>query len=439
MMKTVSVVSILLFSASVSLFGQPMRGAPMGSVEKNHGGPIESAIFFTDSNRAVVNLHYRIPKNFFVFVRSNDLFRARGELLVELLNDKGYSASRSIKPIELTRASAREESLSDLQDAISFLLESGSYRIQFEVKDLESGKTMVERNQTLQVRMPASDSLALSPPIMIEFDSPTVPSDSFRVANLGGAAMVGSYGALLFQVAHLPLGMPVVVDWNINRREDDDHLLLHLQGSRCVLIHGYPEIQVGSQLRYRIRPGKEQSILIPLPVEKLEEGTYRLHLTLECSGQTIRREYPIRVLWPNRPASLSNLNLAIESLHHIATEEEIDELSSFSTSRREEGLKKFWRKRSPDTTLVYNPVMAEYYRRVDEAIRRFSTQSENDGYKTDRGRILILFGAPARTDRVFRPSTYATEVWLYPALKKKFIFTDPNRTGNYILAETENL
>ncbi|MEK7669845.1 MAG: GWxTD domain-containing protein, partial [Bacteroidota bacterium] len=78
-------------------------------------------------------------------------------------------------------------------------------------------------------------------------------------------------------------------------------------------------------------------------------------------------------------------------------------------------------------------------RRVDESIRRFSSLKENDGYKTDRGRIFVLYGTPTTTERRLLPNRTPMEVWTYQNIRRKFIFTDPSRSGNYILTETETL
>jgi GWxTD domain-containing protein len=127
----------------------------------------------------------------------------------------------------------------------------------------------------------------------------------------------------------------------------------------------------------------------------------------------------------------------VKALSHIATEEELDQMNAFSSSTSKKAFHAFWRKRNPDTTRAYNPVMAEYYRRVDETILRFSSANEADGYRTDRGRIYILFGSPSITNRLLKPSNAPTEIWTYEKLKRRFTFTDQRKTGNYILIKTE--
>jgi GWxTD domain-containing protein len=139
-----------------------------------------------------------------------------------------------------------------------------------------------------------------------------------------------------------------------------------------------------------------------------------------------------------KPHSLSDFKLAVDAVRHIATEGEIDSMTAFSRSKSMNTFRTFWNKRNPDTTRAFNPAMAEYYRRVDETIKRFSSANEMDGYKTDRGRIYILFGSPSITNRLLKPNSAPTEIWTYEKLKRRFTFMDQKKTGNYILIKMEN-
>jgi len=73
------------------------------------------------------------------------------------------------------------------------------------------------------------------------------------------------------------------------------------------------------------------------------------------------------------------------------------------------------------------------------ANQNFSSNREVDGYKSDRGRIFILYGSPTNKERLFSPSAPPREVWTYVQLKKRFIFEDERRAGIYTLTGVENL
>ena len=114
-------------------------------------------------------------------------------------------------------------------------------------------------------------------------------------------------------------------------------------------------------------------------------------------------------------------------------------MMSGSSAHRADVFYRFWRQKDRDTTTAYNEAMAEYYYRVDETMRKFSTSKDNDGYKTDRGRVYILYGPPPKSERLLKPDSPPTEIWTYDNLHRRFIFIDPTRNGNYILSQAENL
>ena len=177
---------------------------------------------------------------------------------------------------------------------------------------------------------------------------------------------------------------------------------------------------------------------IPIPTDRLEMGSYQMTLTVTQGSLKSTKDFSFNIIWPLKPHSLSDFKLAVDALRHIATEEELDSMNAFSSSKSMNAFRIFWQKRSPDTTRAFNPAMAEYYRRTDESIKRFSSANESDGYRTDRGRIFILFGSPSITNRLLKPNSAPTEIWTYEKLKQRFIFTDQRKTGNFILIKMEN-
>jgi GWxTD domain-containing protein len=65
-----------------------------------------------------------------------------------------------------------------------------------------------------------------------------------------------------------------------------------------------------------------------------------------------------------------------------------------SDSEREEFVRTFWERRDPTPNTPYNEFKEEHYRRYQHALKSF--QEGTAGWKTDRGRIYIIHGAPDR-------------------------------------------
>jgi len=136
----------------------------------------------------------------------------------------------------------------------------------------------------------------------------------------------------------------------------------------------------------------------------------------------------------------SAVQIEFEKAKYIASDYEkelFQKLTSLDGKRR--FLFQFWRRRNPDTNLVYNKAYDEFVQKINYANRFFSVGNQIEGWKTDRGRVLIQYGEP--TNREFYPregNRRSYEVWFYSELYggAYFYFVDLLGNGNYILVHS---
>jgi GWxTD domain-containing protein len=108
-------------------------------------------------------------------------------------------------------------------------------------------------------------------------------------------------------------------------------------------------------------------------------------------------------------------------------------------------IENFWKKRDPDFRTPENEFKVEYYRRIGFA-NKFFGASGIAGWRTERGRIYILLGAPTEVQRDFNPASSSgffqgpKETWQYWGLPNprlpynvEFVFVDKFGNGNYVL------
>lgn len=410
------------------------------------------SLFGADTSQGIVNIHYRIDQRFFIFLRNGleakpDDFVARGELLIELLNEANISAARDIRQITLKRSAlpSEKDRPPDLEGAVSFGVAPGEYKIVFSLDDRGSDHSFLERIRKVRVISTRLGQFDLSTPIFAYQDSlPTSEgAPVFVPFNRGSSILFGGKGGYLFQVYRPQQSLPFTLEWKLTGRRDFPGLVDQtFSGARYVLFDGLLTLtQNENSISYSVRKPNSgwKALFVPLPLEKLDPGIFSIKLKFHSGGQSYPNEYRFQVFWPTRPVTLQSLDLAVDALRHIATEEQLDVLQSGSRQRRAKAFYEFWSTRDPDTTTAYNEMMTEYYRRVDESNRRFSNDDQGDGYKTDRGRIFILYGAPTRVERFLKPGSPPREVWTYESIKRRFIFVDQSKNGNYVLTETENL
>jgi GWxTD domain-containing protein len=140
-----------------------------------------------------------------------------------------------------------------------------------------------------------------------------------------------------------------------------------------------------------------------------------------------------------------------EDVTYIITPEERSAFLRLQTNEeREQFIEQFWLRRNPDPDSPENTFKEEHYRRIAYANEHFA--SGIPGWKTDRGRIYIMWGPADEVDThpsggsYERPadegggetSTYPFEDWRYRYLEGignnvEIEFVDPTMTGEYHL------
>jgi GWxTD domain-containing protein len=137
-----------------------------------------------------------------------------------------------------------------------------------------------------------------------------------------------------------------------------------------------------------------------------------------------------------------------DAIYIIDDRERAAFLSLRSDVERDHFIEQFWMRRDPTPGTPENQFKVEHYRRMAYANGHFAWRS-TPGWKTDRGRIYILFGPPDeleshRSGRPAQVDGIATNIpleqWLYHSLKGIGVnvimdFTDAANTGEFRMTE----
>jgi GWxTD domain-containing protein len=443
---------LLVFCSSIS-FAQFDKEMPLLGTQ-TFSPVIFEAIPYWSSDTTSIELVvlYRVSSSFLFFAKTDNTqqesYEAKGELVVEIMDSNNVTVGRDFRSMQIERNSMPTEdvpSSEEIQGVFTFKLKKGFFKIVVEAKDSESGKSFINRDAKVDARTFSASGLNASPIMFIDpiqSDSSSSDHTIYFPINHGGNVIIGQAGVCSFQIVSPDTSTDIHLAWKIqSKNEDDDEISQILQGEQCSQRNGtLAVIENAKRVSFTIKKGPAHSrfVFAPIPIERLDDGTYLLTAIVTQGALKSVKKFTFKVIWPLKPRSLSDPKVAIDALKLIATEEEIDQMSAFSSDKSRKAFQAFWHKRNPDTTRAYNSVMAEYYRRVDESIKRFSPTNEKDGYRTDRGRIYILFGSPSIINRLLKPNTAPAEIWTYEKLKKRFTFRDSKKNSNYILVKTEN-
>ncbi|HSB08003.1 MAG TPA: GWxTD domain-containing protein [Blastocatellia bacterium] len=143
-----------------------------------------------------------------------------------------------------------------------------------------------------------------------------------------------------------------------------------------------------------------------------------------------------------------------EDVLYIITDEERRAFKALKTDEeRDQFIENFWLRRDPDPDTPENEYKEEYHQRIQYANEKFA--SGVPGWRTDRGRIYIMFGKPDELEThptggaYERPSwegggsttTYPFETWWYRYIEGigsdiEIEFVDPSGTGEYRIARS---
>jgi GWxTD domain-containing protein len=137
----------------------------------------------------------------------------------------------------------------------------------------------------------------------------------------------------------------------------------------------------------------------------------------------------------------AQLDSLYEPLVYVFEDSERGLYEGLSIEGKRNYLRRFWAKRDPTPGTAFNEAQRDYYGRIEEANRRFREGGAGDvpGWRTDRGRIFIRYGAPDDWFNQPEPvGTYAYELWKYTSGRaRKFVFIDETGFGNYVLLFTD--
>ncbi|MBE0645300.1 MAG: GWxTD domain-containing protein [Bacteroidetes bacterium] len=133
------------------------------------------------------------------------------------------------------------------------------------------------------------------------------------------------------------------------------------------------------------------------------------------------------------------LNENFDMARYIATKGEKDIWGSLSGSEsKRKFLTKFWRDRDQDQSTPFNEYYAEYKQRVALCNEQFRT-AYRTGWRSDRGRVYILYGSPDYIERKYSESDMKPhEIWRYDYIEGgvDFIFVDRSGFNNFELVHS---
>ncbi len=420
MSKRFNLLFPVLFSISIlgSAFGQ--QAIPFLYFETH--------IFPTDTSN-VLTFVYRVPYSRFVFIKDGNKYKADFRLTVEVTDSLSRHVARQIDEKSISTAKY-EETASDndyFEGLTKIYLKKGNYHLLPIISDINSNREIKLPEASVNTKSESTNEFL--PPLIVQHTMSNCNEGTYyELTNFNNCFPFSEdeYDLIIPAKDTSLKSIHAVLINNIDtvfNSEVSDSFVSSLMPSECggkIILQSSPDIRA------------TRNFVIKSFSRKMEEGNLRIFVLKE---KIKKKAAPIvrDIVWFNKPFSLQKPAEAIKLLKFIEKEPVIDSLLKSDPLNYSDVLFGYWKKYDPTAGTEFNPLMYEYYLRVDYAVKHFSTLSGKNGAETDRGITYIKYGNPKSIERFSDDYGKIVEKWVYENPLRVFEFVDQLGTGNYTL------
>jgi GWxTD domain-containing protein len=387
--------------------------------------------------RPKVDIYTRVPVTQMSFVRSATGFTAGYDITLDAIEWDEEDRLRNLVQSRIWSATVTANAFQETQTESRFdvttqtlAIDPGKYLFEFEVADRNSNRTYV-RSVPVTVR-PMSGAVALSDITMVESydeaDFSIVPRVDARVGS-------DEAGFQAFYEMYVDGERQLMVTRTVRPSRMDGMDAI----PRRTTVEGEemePTVEIVEQEQITVSTATSQFI-VTVPMEDLKVGAHILEVSISDPVSGIvyaKAERPFMVEWNGLASHIENLDDAIAQLEYIAEARDLNFIREApNEAERIKRFETFWDKRDPTPGTVRNERMEAYYYRINAANRDYGV-SILDGWKTDRGYVLVRFGEPDHIRRKPHSFDYEPyEIWTFERIGRQFIFVDKTGFGDYEL------
>ncbi len=439
MLNTKSKIVFLLTFLSISLFAQNKLQFDF-----------DYAQFKYDSTSNYFEIYYSFNQSDLTLIEENGKFSIKAFMYIQIQNkesdelivNKDWAFNQPI----LDTAEFRNGK--SLVGVVGFVLKEGNYNLAISVEDATNNK----------VKKSYDESITITP----------YSSTKIRISNLQLASNITKENtnkeSIFYKNSYEIIPNPAIVYSNISPVVFYYAELYNLNKNDGKEIYTLKKLILDSEdntiyTKSKIVQSNEGSIVDVgfINIAKSPSGTYKIILSLRGNESNEVFSTTKKFFFVNpgvkRVVTVSSEQKSfLGSEYSVLAEEECDimfaesmlvsrsnekdqyeELDSIDVKRK--FLYNFWKKRDTDPKTGINEFKELYFKRVKYSNDKFGSFSQK-GYKTEKGRVHILYGKPSDTERHPSSSEFKPyEIWSYQDLEGgvSFIFGDVTGFNNYEL------
>ncbi len=173
--------------------------------------------------------------------------------------------------------------------------------------------------------------------------------------------------------------------------------------------------------------GIQNIYYLPIPITQHKSGIYKIELRYleETQTTSFHYEFKTKNYWTDE------IDEVIGVMRYVLPYSEYKQLKGKDESEKWEAINTYWKEKDPTPETTENELLSELNDRVKFSNKNFSILMH--GWRSDRGRIYIIYGEPQMVDESYRDNRgYNYQKWVY-ANGKEFLFIDRTMSGDYTL------
>lgn len=413
------------------------------------------AFFRSQNDYVLLELYYSIFRNHLKYVPVEGKFGAEFTFTAEVWQNDSLLAKTPWKNVDVIDSLSLIGPGQKLYGVGYFALKPGEYLLKVEVLDANSGFSRRYENQ-LSITELSKDSIALSD---IQLASKIEKAKSQNRFYKNGYMVIPN--SERFYGTGLPMLMFYAEVYNLKKENEPDTTRYSM---KYQVLDGDGQVVRAFPEKVRVKPGESAVEVSGMNIISFRSGTYYLEVIardlfnnkiasrkkkffIYREGDLAMSDSTAKALQQERlEAAYKRIysNLSVEALDeefsgasYIARSEEKKIYKTLDVAGKRNFLIDFWKKRDETVGTPENEFRDKYLALMRTADERFTEVDK--GWKSDRGRILLMYGIPDEIERFpYTAENKPYVIWKYFSVQGGviFIFVDKRDYGRYELVNS---
>jgi GWxTD domain-containing protein len=407
------------------------------------------AQFGYDSTNNYIEIYYSINQSALTVKQQDTSKYVEGKLIISIKDSTtGVAVVDKQWMLKYPVYGKLNTGMENLVGVLKFVLPEGVYKCNVSVIDQFNEKNVKTIAEILHVKPFEKDQLALSD---LQLASRLLPNSS----NTSSIFYKNTFEVTPIPTLVFGQNIPVVFYYYevYEKNTNDINSKLKLN---CEVMNSKGKVYYNNN-RIISKGTATRAEVGSVPVVKFPTDSYLLKVTLLDSAQSLGRTTIKKFFVYNPGIKIIDTSGTQESVvlgsnfgllsdeecndifaksKYIATRNEIDQFSRLgNVEAKRNYLYGFWKKHAEDTEEQKGISYKEYMKRAQDSDDRYSSLKKA-GWKTDRGRVLMIYGEPSEIERYANSmNSKPYEIWHYNDLQGgvTFDFADLYGFGDYPL------